>query len=283
LDPSFAPAWAALSRAGSVRGGNAVTRQESDEGYALARRAAERALASEPDLVAAHLAMAQVQSEHDFDWKGAAESLRRAQTLAPADAAVIAGAARLAHCFGQKEKAVELGRQAVELDPVNPAVRVDFGVALDSLRRFKEAEAEFRRVIELSPAAPYGHAGVSFSYTVEGRFDEAAAEATQETNEFTRLYALALARWGQKKQPEADATLEQLIKSYADIGAYQVFEVYAFRGENDHAFEWLERAFRQRDPGLAWSKSDIILESLHSDPRWEVFIRKLGLADDQLK
>ncbi len=283
LDPSFAPAWAALSRAGSVLGGYADTRQDADKGMALARLAAERALALEPDLAAAHLALAEVQTGHDFDWKGAAGSLRRALALAPADAAVIDNAARLAYYFGQKEKAVELGAQAVALDPVNPSVRVDHGFALNSVRRFPEAEAEFRRLIELNPKAPWGHAGVSFNFTTQGRFDEAAAEAALETNDWSRLYALTLAQWGQKKQSESDATLAQFIKTDAEIAAYQIAEIYAFRRDNDRAFEWLERAYRQRDPGLAWSRSDIFLENLHPDPRWEIFMRKLGLTDDQLE
>jgi len=283
LDPSFAPAWAALSRAGSVLGGYADTRQDAEKGMALARLAAERALALEPDLAAAHLALAEVQTGHDFDWQGAAGSLRRALALAPADAAVIDSAARLAYYFGQKAKSVELGAQAVALDPVNPSVRVDHGFALNSVRRFPEAEAEFRRLIELNPKAPWGHAGVSFNFTTQGRFDEAAAEAVQETNDWSRLYALTLAQWGQKKQSEADATLTQFIKADADIAAYQIAEIYAFRGDSDRAFEWLDRAYRQRDPGLAWSRSDIFLENLYPDPRWEKFMRKLGLADEQLK
>jgi TolB-like protein/Tfp pilus assembly protein PilF len=283
LDPEFALAWVALSRAHSVRGGYADTLQEVGDSFSRARQAAERALALDPDLAVAHLALAEVQIDHDWNWKGAAESLRRAQTLAPADAAVIDTSARLAYAIGQREQAIKLGGQTVALDPVNPAARIYLGYALTSVRRFPEAEAEFRRVIELNPSIPWGHAGVAFTYNQQGRFEEAAAEAVLETNEWSRLYALALARWGQKKLPEADAALAQLIKGSADVAAYQIAVVHAFRHDNDRAFEWLERAYRQRDAGLAWSKSDIILESLHADPRWEVFIRKLGLTDEQLK
>jgi TolB-like protein/cytochrome c-type biogenesis protein CcmH/NrfG len=283
LDSEFALAWVALSRAHSVRGGFADSLPEVDESFVLARRAAERALVLEPDLAAAHLALAEVQIDHDFDWKGATGSLRRAQALAPTDASVIDTATRLAYAVGQTERAAELGGQAVALDPVNPAARIYYGFALADLRRFSEAETQFRRVIELNPNIPWGHAGVSFTFIHQGRFDEAAAEAVLETNEWSRLLTLALARWGQKKLPEADAALAQLIKGNADVAAFQVAEAYAFRHDNDRAFEWLERAYRQRDAGLAWSKSDIILESLHADPRWEAFLRKLGLADDQLK
>jgi TolB-like protein/Flp pilus assembly protein TadD len=283
LDPQFAPAWAALSRAGSVQGGYADTRSDFEAGYRLAREAANRALVLDPNLAAAHLAKADVQSGNDFDWKGASESMRRAEALAPNDPAVVDGSARLAYYLGQREKAVELSRQAAELDPVNPAVRAYRGFALLSVRRFEEAETEFRRVAELNPVAPWGHAGVSQSLAMHGRFDEAAAEAGREFEGWSRDFALAIAQWGQKKTTEADATLARLIKSDADVAAYQIAEVYAFRQDKDRAFEWLERAYRQRDSGLAWAKSDLSLDGLHGDPRWDGFLHKLGLADDQLK
>ena len=72
-----------------------------------------------------------------------------------------------------REKAVELSRQAAELDPVNPAVRSYRAFALLSVQRFEEAKAEFRRVAELNPLAPWGHAGVSQCLSMQGRFDEA--------------------------------------------------------------------------------------------------------------
>ncbi len=117
-DPNFALAWAALSRAGSVRGGYAATKRDVDEGFALARRAADRALKLQPELAAAHLARLIVQMWYDFDWKGAAESLRRAEKVAATDPDVLAAAANVAYTFGQTEKAVELAGQAVSLDPV---------------------------------------------------------------------------------------------------------------------------------------------------------------------
>ena len=51
------------------------------------------------------------------------------------------------------------------------------------------------------------------------------------------------------------------------------------RNEVDHAFEWLERAYDQRDPGLSEMKTDPLLRSLYADPRWDAFLRKMGLAD----
>ena len=67
------------------------------------------------------------------------------------------------------------------------------------------------------------------------------------------------------------------------FAAYQVAEVYAYRNDKDHAFEWLERARRQHDAGLPILRADTLLPNLHGDPRWNAFLRTMGLADDQLK
>jgi len=93
----------------------------------------------------------------------------------------------------------------------------------------------------------------------------------------------AQALWALKKKPEADAALARLITGNAETAAYQIAEVYAYRRDNDHAFEWLERALRQRDPGISWTRPDVSLARLHDDPRWPAFLRKVGLADEQLK
>jgi TolB-like protein/Flp pilus assembly protein TadD len=283
LDPSFAQAWAALSGAGWFRGGYGNNRQDFDEGFALARRAADRAIALEPALAAGHIARFDVQSSIDFDWKGALESLRRAQVLAPNDPAVVFRAAQLAYSFGEEEKATQLIRQAVALDPVNPAVYITQGYISLAVHHFADAEAAFRHIVDISPAAPWGHAGMGMAMIARGQCDQAVIEAEQEVPEWSRLYVLSLARWGQKKPAEADAVLGQFIKANADVAAYQIATVHAYRGEPDRAFEWLERAYRQRDPGLGWAKSDFFLQPLHDDPRWDAFMHKLGLADDQLK
>jgi TolB-like protein/Flp pilus assembly protein TadD len=282
-DPAFALAWAGLSRAGSVRGGFAMTRRDFDEGFALARRAAERALALEPELSSAHLARMKVKTWYDFDWKGAAESLRRAQKLAPTHADVLGAAAELAYTFGQREKAVELARQAVSRDPVNPAMRIALGFALESIGRYDEAVTQFRRVVELSPTTAWGHAGVGMMLLRQDRFDDAMREAEHESNEWSRLTVQAQALWALNRKSDADSALARVIDASADTAAYQIAEIYAYRRENDRAFEWLERALHQHDPGIAWTRPDLSLARLHDDPRWPMFLEKAGLADEQLK
>jgi len=78
---------------------------------------------------------------------------------------------------------------------------------------------------------------------------------------------------------EAEAALRELIAGHADGAAFQVAGACAFLGKADAAFEWLERADVQRDPGLVEVKAEILLRNIRGDPRWLAFLEKLGLSD----
>jgi adenylate cyclase len=71
--------------------------------------------------------------------------------------------------------------------------------------------------------------------------------------------------------------MDQQIARFAQSGAYQIAEAYAWRGEQDEAFAWLDRAYAQRDGGLAFIKCDPLLANLVGDPRFGTLLQKLGL------
>jgi hypothetical protein len=121
------------------------------------------------------------------------------------------------------------------------------------------------------------------TYVAEGKFEEGAAAAQKDAADWARLLTLSCARWGQKRVPESDAALAELIANNSETAAYQIAEVYGYRNDKDKAFEWLERARRQRDAGVPGLRPDDLFVNLHGDPRWNAFLRTVGLADDQLK
>lgn len=285
LDPSFGLAWAGLAQTHVWYCGSSsvIGRAGYDDHLARAREAAARALAIEPNLPEALLARSKIQLDFDFDWNGAAETVRSALALAPADPALVTAAGTLALARGDTTRAIELYRQAVALDPVNPSARSWLAFILGVTGRLAEARAEYPRVVELSPAAPWSHAGLGVAFIVKGKFEEAAVAAQDDAAEWARLLVVAMARWSQKRIPEADAALARLTEGFADTAAYLIAEVYAYRGDKDRAFEWLERARRQRDGSLGFLRCDPFLAKLHGDPRWIAFLHTMGLADDQLK
>jgi len=285
LDPSFALAWAGLAQTHVwyCQFSTEMGRTGFDAHLTKARESAARALELEPNLPEALRVRADILLWFDFDWKQGGETLRTALALAPADPALLTAAGNLAITKGDAPQGIALYRQAVALDPVDPAARSYLAFNLAMTGQLAEAQAEYSRVVELNPAAPWAHAGLGLAFLIKGKFEEAAVAAQDDAAEWARLLIVAMARWSQKRIPEADAALARLIESSADTAAYQIAEVYAYRGEKDRAFEWLERARRQRDPGLGTLRSDPFLANLQGDPRWNAFVRTMGLADDQLK
>ncbi len=285
LDPKFALAWAGLAQT-HVWDCNYATeggQKAFNAHLAAAREALERALSLEPDLPEALFARAMIKTNFDYDWKGAAETLRKALALAPQDPALLMEAGNLAQARGETTQGLDFFRRAVAFDPVNAQARAFLAGNLSVLRRQKEARAEYAREIELNPSAPNSHAGVGLTHLLEGKFEEAAMAAQKDAADWARLLIVSCARWAQKRVPESDAALAELIANTSETGAYQIAEAYGYRNDKDHAFEWLERARRQRDAGLPGLRKDSLLPNLHDDPRWDAFLRKMGLADDQLK
>jgi hypothetical protein len=110
-------------------------------------------------------------------------------------------------------------------------------------------------------------------------FEEAALrEVAEEPDEASRLWASAIIHHG-GNLPEADSLLQQLIANHAKDSACAIAEVFAMRQESKAAFDWLERAFAQKDPGLREVKSKPWFLSLHGDPRWGAFLKRMGLED----
>jgi len=279
LDPSFTLAWAGLSRAYVGIGTYYVSDLSLNQLFERARAAAQRALALEPDLAEGHAALMSVQALYDFDWLGAEESSRKALALAPANATVVTDSVIPAIARGQAERAIALGRLSVELDPVNAEARMWLLWTYLLAGRNQEAEAAARRLIELSPTATWSYGGLGLACLLQGRLDDALAAAEREKQDWSRLTAVALVRWKQGQGAESDAALGQLIARFSTVSAYQVAWVYAYRGEADPAFAWLERAYTQHDTGLSILKLDPFLRNLHSDPRWPAFLKKMRLDD----
>ena len=129
------------------------------------------------------------------------------------------------------------------------------------------------------PTGPFGTCRLGQALLLQGKTDAALQEMQQETEEIWRLSGLPLAFHALGRRSESDAALAALKDKYAENWAYQIAEVHAFRGEADLAFEWLERAYKQRDGGVAEIKGDRLMRGLVGDPRYKAFLRKLKLPE----
>lgn len=275
LDSDFALAWAELSRAhalGADRGWTSV-----EDGYRRAREAARRAHSLEPDLPEAHAAIAWIHLTYDWDWRRAQASVSRAVELAPGNTMALRAASWLAMCMGRVEEAIGFQRRALERDPLSAAAHGNLGIVLHAADRFTEADAAYRHGLELAPQSSCMHALLSLTLVAQSRGEEALAEAMREPHEGYRLWALAIVHDALGHGMESDATLRELAEKHAVDAAIQIAQVHGARGEIDAAFEWLERAYEQRDGGITEMRPNPRFRSLHGDARWAALLKRMGL------
>ncbi|HEV2040817.1 MAG TPA: tetratricopeptide repeat protein, partial [Casimicrobiaceae bacterium] len=219
-----------------------------------------------------------VLQNNDWSFAAAEASFRRALELAPGDANALRAAAQLARILGRVDEALELLRKAVALDPLSARTHRQAAMVAVMSDRYDEAAASFQLALDLAPKAGLNHAFLAITRLLQGRGQEALEVAEAESHDVFRNLALAMIHHAHGRAAESDAALQILISEFGWTAAYQVADAYAYRNEVEKAFEWLERAYEQRDAGVTVSATDVILRPLHGDPRWQPFLQRLGLA-----
>jgi TolB-like protein/DNA-binding winged helix-turn-helix (wHTH) protein len=275
LDPGYALAWVGLSRARYWKANAGVLSIE--EGQRLAREAVEQALVLDPNLAAAHAQIGRLKRQVDFDWVGANASIQRAIALDPGTAEYITVAAASKAYLARSNEALQLARRAVDLDPLNANTWETLGEVEFFSGQLDQTEADCNKAVELNPDVAGGYLYLLQVYIIQGRPQDALPKIERVRSDSLRrvLYSIAYHALGRKK--ESDAALKELIAKYQGIEAYGIAMVYGFRNESEEAFEWLDRAYAQRDGGLIAVKVDPMLKSLHGDPRFAAFLKKLNL------
>jgi TolB-like protein/DNA-binding winged helix-turn-helix (wHTH) protein/Flp pilus assembly protein TadD len=275
LDKTYAPAWALRA---SVQNKMAeVGLIDVTEGFRGARNDAERAIALDPNSASGYLALARTQIFHDWDWDAANTCLTKAAALEPGNVEVFRLRSYVFRELGSLDQAVTLYEQAVALDPLRTDFRSGLGYLLYVAGRYDKAEAELQKALELNPQAPRVHFSLGKVFISEGKLQQALVEIEKEPGEWGKLTGQALIYHALGREPDSNAALAGLIAKYNIDSAYQIAQAYAFRGESDKAFEWLELAYKQRDPGLTQIKNDPLLKILRHDQRFIELLKKMHL------
>ena len=275
LDEKYAPAWALRASVQNLMAEVGVT--DGTEGFRKARHDAERAIALDPDLASGYLALATVQIDRDWDWDAANTSVMKAAALEPGNAEVFSIRSFLSRESGKLDQAIKLKEQMVALDPLRTDSHSTLGYLLYAAGRYDEAHAALQKALDLNPQAAFVHLTLGKMLIAEGKPQQAFAEIEKEPLVWGKLTGQALAYHALGREQDSNAALAALIAKDDTDAAYQVAQVYAYRGEPDKAFEWLERAYKQRDPGLPDIKSDPLMKSLHHDPRYAELLKKMRL------
>ena len=280
IAPDYAAAWNGLA-VNYYREADKGLRP-IDEGYQLAREAAEKALVINPNYALAHATLGWVSMAFDKDLAAAARHLERALELEPANEEIIRSSAGLLESLGRPDEAVLLGEYMTARDPLNPRWHVALGNSCLWAGHWDAAIASFGAAVRLSPDYIAAHFLTGVALLLKGEAQASLKSMQREPSEVFRLLGQVMAYHALSRKAESDAALQVLFKEHEQGWAYNIAYVLAYRGEVDRAFAWLDKAVEYKDSGLSEIVAEPLFANLHDDPRWLPFLQKIGESPEQL-
>lgn len=278
IDLNYARAYAMISGAWTTLAQDYYAGKQLQEAYAKAQAAADTAMMLDPNLAVAHLARGYLLYSHDFDWSGALVEYRRALQLAPNESAAKALLANVLATLGQTEHAIELTRDSLLTSPMSGTSYFNLSSYYLGLGRFDDAERATRTQMTLEPNQVNTlHGPLAAIEILRGNADAALRDAQRVPHgPYNAIYSTMALQIGVDRAA-ADAALKDLIDKYAAGGPFQIAEVYALRKDPDKMFEWLDRAWDSRDPGISSLLYDAFVLRYQHDPRFATLCKKAGL------
>ena len=270
MDPGNARVFAEMSRLYFARASDGGR----DADYGESWKAATRAVELDPQLADAHQALGWFSMSKNWDWTAADASFKRALALEPRNVRALRSAAALAGAVGRFEEAIALGQRATELEPTNAQIYYNLCIHQRKGGDFDAALLSGRKALELDPMLPQVRFQLGAVHLIKGNVADALREFQQETDAISRARGFAMAYHSAGRPSESDKHLQQLVANHQDDAAREIAQVYAWRDEKDTAFEWLDRAYAQRDIGLAELKGEQLFRNLFRDGRWTAFLKE---------
>ena len=172
-------------------------------------------------------------------------------------------------------------RRVPAVVPMDPGRHAGLGDAYLNTGRLDEALGSYRTALRLAPDANGGHGAIGHVLLLKGQYDAAFAEYQTEHFAPPRLSGLACAHHALGQNQASDAALDELIEKHRHWGVLIAMS-FAYGGQFDRAFEWLSKAATQRDSSFVDVPATLWLKNLHDDPRRLPFLRKHGMAPEQL-
>jgi TolB-like protein/Tfp pilus assembly protein PilF len=277
-DPDYAPAWVSLSSNYNNQAGKGL--RPAEEGYMLAREAAENALAIDSGYAPAYSQLGWYEINFNADLVKATGYLGRALALDPSDLAIVSNAAVAAVNLGRFDQAIALLEYTSAHDPVNPVRHNNLGHIFFMSGQLDNALESFRTVQRLSPGYFALDYRIGLVLLLKGEAEAALKSFSAEDDDEYRVKGSALALYALGRMDEHEAKLRELIEGWGEEWPSEIAPVYAWTGDADSAFEWLARSVAEESGGF--DTQDPLLKTLHGDPRWLPLLESLGKSPEQL-
>lgn len=255
------------------------------EAMPKAKAAAAKGLEIDKDLAEAHVSLGYIRFTYDLDWPEAGKHFEQALALNPAYTRAHTFYPFYLSSIGRSEKAVEVAQRTLDLDPASPAVSHSLAVQLYIARKFDQAIAQAHQTLEMDANFFISYAVLGEAYLSHEMYREGLS-ALEKYSELSRGSAasLALLGYAHARSGERQESLQMIdtLKSASKqrfVPALFVALVYAGLEESDHAFTWLENAYKERFNRLAYLKIEALWDPIRSDPRFAEFLKKLNMPN----
>jgi adenylate cyclase len=251
----------------------------ADTGFGQVRDDAANLLKLDPGSGWGQTLMCRFHTEYSWNWPEAEHECASALEVAPRFWLALYAAGDLALIRGDYAKSERLFREIFPIDPLNADTYMELGLTLGAVGRIAEAEAAFRRGLAITPTYITGHIELGSVLLAEGRIEDARQEFELGSPEYGQQAGLAMVSHARGRNAEAAAALEHFIKDHGETQPMTVAEAYSYFGDADHAFDWLARAYRQKDPLMPYIKSDWLMRGVEHDARYQAFLKKMNLSE----
>ena len=248
-------------------------------GYERARQAAKLAIKLDPLMSSPHIILSAVDSQYDWDWAGAAQELDIAAALNPRDSMLHAFRGLLALSTGRYPEATSQLNAALRLEPLTPNLLFNLAWGHYWSGHLPQAEASLRRALQVSPTYESAHYYLGHILLSRGDVANALSEMERESDEESRIAGIASVQFVMGHKAESDAALAQLTSLAAEDWASGIASVHAMRNEADATFQWLDRAYAQKDEDLYLIKGNPVFRNVAHDARYAAFLRKMNLPE----
>jgi TolB-like protein/Flp pilus assembly protein TadD len=279
-DATFAPAYLGLALANSELG-TVYAGGSPEETRPQVIRNARKALALDPNLVKAHVVLANVLQE-DWQWTEAEAEYRRALALNPNAADAHSGFALWLLCQGRAEEAVAWIERGRELDPATVSGN-NVAWILFQTRHYSDAIREQRSMLALHPGDANAHFGLGFALIANNQAADAvpvlekAVVLSKGSPAVLGVLVRAYVHAGRRN--DALKVLAELkarrAEGYIPAGAF--VNAYLGLDDKEQAFYWLEQAYKEKSNILQFVKTHPYFDSIRGDPRFADLIRRVGL------
>ncbi len=280
IDPLYARGYAGLADCYNILG--YYCELSPGDAYPKARAAATKSLELDEHLAEAHAALGVVKRDYEWDWEGAEIDFQRAMELNPGYVEAYHWHSTLLCMRGRPAESIQEKEKALSMDPLSVVILTDVARMFYFSRIYDQAVVRYRAALDLDPSFVAAHIGLARVYEQQGRFDLAIPELKTSVR-LAPDSALAFARLGQGfavagNIDEAQKAIGQLkaLSAQRYVSPYHIASILAAMRSWDEAFEWFEQAYQERSISLGYLNIEPQLDELHSDPRFQALVRKVG-------